>query len=315
MFRQRIQKLYASLPPSHQRLANFILDYYRQAAFMSTNQIGDQLGMDAATVVRFAQRLGYQGYPHLREDMRQAVERDLHVSNEQTSPVPDEVEDVNQAVLRSLQNHIEALQVLCTVLAQQPVEDALDQILTARHVYIMGEGISRRVADLFVNGLRALGLQACLVESDLGNALVHALNMKKDDLFVGVVCTAFCPNVIRMVRAVKREGVPTLGLVGAHAWPFTRLADTVLVAPTPQPAIFTHFGVMTALVKALLEALIGQSGDWAASRAARIDRITQALLHDEFDLGENVLHDVISRYAKSNGNGENGSSQGEDSVS
>jgi DNA-binding MurR/RpiR family transcriptional regulator len=315
MFHQRIQELYVNLPPSHQRLANFILDNYRQAAFMSTNQIGNQLDMDAATVVRFAQRLGYRGYPHLRADMREAVERDLHVLSEQTLPEPDAIEDLNQAVLQSLQTHIEALRALCTGLAQQPIEDALNQILDARHIYVMGEGISRRVADLFVNGLCAMGFQACLVASDLGDALVSALNIKAGDLFIGVACTAFCPNVIKMARAVKLQGVPTLGLVGAYAWPFARQADTVLVAPTPTPTLFTHFGVMAALVKALLEALITQRGDLAADRAARIDCVTHALLHGEFDLGENVLHDVISRYAKSNGNGENGSPQGEDSIS
>jgi DNA-binding MurR/RpiR family transcriptional regulator len=239
--------------------------------------------------------------------MRQAVERDLHVLKEQTSPVPDAGEDANHAVIKSLQTHIEALQALCTTLAQQPVEAALNQILDARHIHVVGEGISRRIADLFANGLCTLGLQAFLVGGDFSDALVGALKMKEDDLLIGIVSTPLGPNVTNLVRMLKAEGVPTLGLVGARAWPLARLADTVLVAPTPQPAAFTHFGVMTALVKALLEALMARRKDWLIGHAPRVNRMTQALLNNEFDLGENVLHDAISRYAMSNGNGEKGS--------
>ena len=63
LFRQRIRTAYDQFSPSYRKVADFLLDDYRTAAFLNASGVAQYLDVDPATVVRFAQRLGYPGYP------------------------------------------------------------------------------------------------------------------------------------------------------------------------------------------------------------------------------------------------------------
>lgn len=59
-----------SLTHAQQDLARYILDHNEPAAFMTARQLADAVGQSDAAVVRFAQAVGYTGYPELRTGLR-----------------------------------------------------------------------------------------------------------------------------------------------------------------------------------------------------------------------------------------------------
>src|SRR5512143_716762 len=77
MFREQIRKHYDHLSRSYRRVADFILSDYQAAAFMTAAALADAVAVDTTTVVRFAQRLGYPGFPELIEDVQQRVRSEL----------------------------------------------------------------------------------------------------------------------------------------------------------------------------------------------------------------------------------------------
>lgn len=296
MFRDRIRQVFNDLPPSHQRLANFILDHYHQAAFMSTSEIGSELDLDAATVVRFAQRLDYTGYPDLRDSMREAIERDLNAPSTWSTAAPEDSSDLRALVMASLQSQIDNIKALQTVLIQKDVNEALEKILNARHIFVLGEGVSHRVADLFAYGLRAIGIRSCVVNLGFGDLLSNTVLMSPDDVLIAIACTAFCPGVINLVRLVREEGVSSLALTGARSWPLARIADIALIVPTPHPAIFTHYGAMTVLTKALLDAAASRRRDWLLEKAPDLQRVTEYLLQKDTEVDTELMPETISTY-------------------
>ena len=64
-FRNRIRKIQVDLSPSFTRVAEFCPDHYPDVAFLTVSEFAKTVDVDAATIVRFAQRLGYPGYPEL----------------------------------------------------------------------------------------------------------------------------------------------------------------------------------------------------------------------------------------------------------
>ena len=80
MFRDRIQAKYNELTPSFRKLADFILQEPLDAAFMTATEMAQRMDVDAATVVRFAQTLGYSGFRQLIKEVQRIVkelEREL----------------------------------------------------------------------------------------------------------------------------------------------------------------------------------------------------------------------------------------------
>jgi len=53
----------ATFSKGQRRIAQYILESYDKAAFMTANTLGKTVGISESTVVRFAVELGYDGYP------------------------------------------------------------------------------------------------------------------------------------------------------------------------------------------------------------------------------------------------------------
>ena len=60
-YESRIRRARPGLSPSFIRLADFLLDSYAHAAFLTATELAHVLDVDPATVVRFSQQLGYRG--------------------------------------------------------------------------------------------------------------------------------------------------------------------------------------------------------------------------------------------------------------
>ena len=77
MFQERIAQQYARLGRNQKRIADFLTQNYREAAFMNGSSLSQRLEVDPATVTRFAQRLGYTGYPELLREIQELVKDEL----------------------------------------------------------------------------------------------------------------------------------------------------------------------------------------------------------------------------------------------
>ena len=77
MFHERIAQHYARLGRNQKRIADFLTQEYREAAFMNGSALSQRLDVDPATVTRFAQRLGYTGYPDLQREVQELVKEEL----------------------------------------------------------------------------------------------------------------------------------------------------------------------------------------------------------------------------------------------
>ncbi|MER3513736.1 MAG: hypothetical protein C4310_04535, partial [Chloroflexota bacterium] len=121
MFREKVNKTYNTLSPSYRRIADFLLDHPNEAAFMTATQLARRVAVNTATVVRFAQRLGYDGYPELLQDVRAVVR-----SRRATPPVGVPAEDATETAARALNQEAENLRQLLTNLPREEISQVLN---------------------------------------------------------------------------------------------------------------------------------------------------------------------------------------------
>ena len=69
----RIQKNMPRLSKGQKLIANYILNHYEKAIYLTAARLGAIVGVSESTVVRFANELGYDGYPKLQEDRKSVV--------------------------------------------------------------------------------------------------------------------------------------------------------------------------------------------------------------------------------------------------
>ena len=118
------------------RIAAFILDNYDRAAFMTAARLGETTSVSESTVVRFAAQLGYDGYPEMQKALQELIRGKLtsiqriQVSRDQMSGA-DILGSVMQRDMNSIHNVIDRLD-------RDAFSCAVDKLLGAKHIYILG---------------------------------------------------------------------------------------------------------------------------------------------------------------------------------
>ncbi len=78
----RIRKTYASLRPSEQRVADYVLNHPETCTQQTISELADQVQVSQPTVVRFVQALGFGGFRNFKycllRDRSQGTEREAY---------------------------------------------------------------------------------------------------------------------------------------------------------------------------------------------------------------------------------------------
>jgi DNA-binding MurR/RpiR family transcriptional regulator len=235
---------------SFDRLADFILDSYVQAALMTATELAHQVDVDAATVVRFAQMMDYSGFPALQRDIRERVKRDLLIRPKEAQE-EDTVAGVVNATLVRLGEAIEQTRML---LDGRAVEALINEIGRARRIIVMPESLGQAAAYNLVNLLEQGGFLVTVAQYGVTDLARTVSTATLEDLLLAIDVSGDAPFIARALREAKEMGITTAAIVGAASLDSAQVADVVLAGQN-QPDIGTGIVVADAIVYTLSEAL------------------------------------------------------------
>ena len=262
MILEKIRKLYPQLSRSQKRLADFCVDSYREAAFMTASLLARRLSVNEATVIRFAQRLGYSGYPDFIRDVQAIVQMELAAKYEST-PVPE----AQDPFLTVLAREIGSLKRAASHISPELALEVRDLIRQAGRIFVIGQGISAPLAHLFSISLRSLGI---LAESPLADALGLAMTLPEVDQECAVVAISATPEssgTAGALRYARMKGARTLTLACSPTDPCAQAAELALSCPPGHLFVLPPVGVLAALLDAIVQSLGMQDVEGVRSRA------------------------------------------------
>ena len=144
----RINSSYAKLSKGQKRLSAYITDNYDKAAFWTAEKLGEEVGVSESTVVRFAIRLGYKGYPEFQKALGELVRTKLNTAQRVEAACGRMPE--SQVLSSVLREDMEKIQTTLDTIDETAFEAAVDTILHARRCMLSVSGaVSRwRRSDL-----------------------------------------------------------------------------------------------------------------------------------------------------------------------
>jgi DNA-binding MurR/RpiR family transcriptional regulator len=221
---QRIASAHSDLSPKHKRLARFILDNKYFMSFASASQAGEKTDTSAATVVRFAQSLGYEGFAEMQAAIRadlpsymSAVERIQERLESSTEP-----DNVPQKVFYTDIGNIERT---ANNLAAADLNGALQAIVEARCIWVVGAGISSASALYLAHSLKIIGFDArCNANEGLSLA-VDAAQFGPDTLVIALDMWRYVRSTTNTIAIAKKHGAHTIALTDSIVSPLAQMAD------------------------------------------------------------------------------------------
>lgn len=297
MFREGIRALYGQFSPGYRRIADYLLNHYQDAAFMTAAEIARVVDVDTALVVRFAQRLGYPGFPELINEVQEEVKRDLRAVYEP----PEGDNSPAQVYRRNLMQDRNNLDYSLLHFDADTVECVITVLKNARRIFVAGEGNLAYLCEAFAARLVGLGYAAHPVVSELASQASMSATMTADDMVLCVGLTALTPGVAVMLKVARDAGAKTVAIAGSATNAIASVAQYVIYAPVGAVGLLPSWSAAASTLHALSQALVLSDMDRGVTWAAHTDhflRVYSDTLRDQLS----DVQTTIKQLAPHNGN-------------
>lgn len=271
-YEDRIRQERSNMSKSFSKLADFLLDSYVEAAFMTASELAHSLNLDAATVVRFSQHLGYDGFPKLQREIRQRVKDDLLIRPRQA-----EEEKSVAGIASSAMNEVSvSLEQTRISLDTAVLETLADKIGTARRIVILAEGPAQPSAYSLVLFMEQGGFPIYIARSGIADLARTVNTATTHDLLMAMEIAGYAPYIARALQEAQQKGIPTAALVGSASLASARFADYVLTAQS-HPSLGVGIVSIEAIIYALSQVLRWRFADRFAGTEQAISELSERI--------------------------------------
>jgi DNA-binding MurR/RpiR family transcriptional regulator len=209
------------------------------------------LGVDPATITRFAQRLGYAGYPELLLEIQTMVKKELKIAYK-----PPAEEDDEGLFLRALAHEKANLERAITHAKGEAIAEVISALRAARRIYVVAQGLAMGPAQVFVAHLHGLlGMSTQLVTAESLAAPVNLSSLTGDDVVMGISLSALQDDTAQMLRLAKSRGAKTIGLAASHTSPTASISELILVYPSESTTDIPSVVCLTAILASIFQVI------------------------------------------------------------
>lgn len=244
----------AGFSKGQRQIARFITENYDKAAFMTAGKLGKTVGVSESTVVRFAAELGYDGYPGMRKALQEMIRNRLtSLQRIEVAKGLFDDQDILHAVLTS---DMEKLEITREETNQESFNLAVEKILQANHVYILGMRSSSSLASFmgyYLNLLR--DNVSVLHDSAYGEVYEQVMRVQEGDVFIGISYPRYSSRTVKAMRYAHGMGAHVIGITDGENSPFVGIADTNLFARSDMVSFLDSLVAPLSLINALIVAV------------------------------------------------------------
>lgn len=250
----RINEKYNKMSKSHKRIAEFIMDHYEQAAFMTAARLGQTVGISESTVVRFAYSLGYEGYPEFQDDLADWVKSKLNsvqkigakYGKSTQSEILTSVLSADMSKIEDTMEHVDP----------HAFETAVDTLLDAKHVYIIGIRSCEPLARFLHFYLNMIRGDVVLVDStSTSEFFEQMIRIDEKDAVVGISFPRYSMRTLKAMEFANDRNAKVISITDSIHSPMCLYSSCNLMARSDMVSIVDSLVAPLSLINALVVAM------------------------------------------------------------
>ena len=250
----RINEKFNKMSKSHKKLAEYIIDHYEQAAFMTAARLGKTVGISESTVVRFAYALGYEGYPEFQDDLAEWVKNKLNSVQKIGAKYG---KSTQSEILTSVLNaDMEKIDDTLEHVDPHAFETAVETILNAKHVYIIGIRSCKPLAEFmhfYLNMIR--GDVYLLSSTSTSEIFEQMLRINEKDVIIGISFPRYSMRTLKAMELANDRNAKVITITDTIHSPMCLYSSCNLLARSDMVSIVDSLVAPLSLINALVVAL------------------------------------------------------------
>ncbi len=268
----RIQNQMPGFSKGQRRIAEYILQTYDKAAFQTAAVLGKSVQTSESTVVRFASALGFDGYPELQQALQEVVLNRLTAS--QRMEVDAERMPRSALLQKVLQDDVDRIRTTLEEVDEAAFENAVEAILRARRIYILGVRASAALAQFLSYYLNYMFDDVRLLTTDSASELYgQIIRISAGDVMLGISFPRYSNVAIRSMSYAKDAGAHTIALTDRPTAPIAEYADELLCAKSDMVSLADSQVAAMSVLNALIAAVASRRRTETAATFDRLEEI------------------------------------------
>ena len=249
----RINQTGRRLSKGQKRIAEYIVNHYDKAAFMTASKLGDKVQVSESTVVRFAIALGYDGYPALQKALQEMIRNRLTAV--QRIEVAKEQIDRGNILDAVLSADMDKLRSTIDEVSKEDFNRAVDAILKAETVYIVGMRSSTSLASFLGFYLNLLLDNVRLIhDTSVSEVYEQVFRIHEGDVFLGISFPRYSNRTIDALDFARGKGATIIAITDSVSSPIAEKAEHALIARSDMAGFADSLVAPLSLINAIIVA-------------------------------------------------------------
>lgn len=275
-----IQEKQSTFSKGQKQISSFILAHYDKAAYMTAAKLGALVGVSESTVVRFANELGFAGYPELQHSLQEMIRSKL--TTIQRIEITNDRIGESDLLEKVLNSDIDKIKHTLEEIDRTSFENAVDDLIGADMIYIIGMRSSSSLASFMYHYLNLVFPHVRLVRTTSGSEIFEQLLRINDkDAIVGISFPRYSKRIINALGYAKKQGAKVISITDSAASPIAANADDLLLAKSDMASFVDSLVAPLSIINALIVAIGRKKQDEIAETFGKLERIW-----DEYDVYE-----------------------------
>ena len=281
----RMNEKYTRMSKSHKAIAAYIADHYEQAVFMTAAKLGETIGVSESTVVRFATGIGYDGYPEFQRVLEEWVKNKLN----RVQKVGAKYGKSSQSEILSqvLNSDIEKIQDTITNLDPVAFEAAVDSIINARSVYLLGLRSCEPLAEFLNFYLNMIRDRVILLKTTSVTELFEQMiRINEYDVIIGISFPRYSMRTLKALEFANDRNAKVITITDTIHSPMNLYSSCNLLARSDMVSIVDSLVAPLSVINALVVALCLKRPEEVKNNLVSLEEVWnnyQVYLNDEIN--------------------------------
>ena len=273
-----IEERMSSFSKGQKLISNYILENYDKAAYMTASRLGAIVHVSESTVVRFANELGFDGYPEFQHALQEIVRTKL--TSFQRVEVTNNLIGDGDVLTKVLMSDSDKIKRTLEEIDREAFTAAVDKIVDAKKIYILGARSAATLAGFLAHSLRMIFDDVIQVQISSGSEMFEQLmSLDESDAVIAISFPRYSKKIINAVDFAKHTGANVISITDSAMSPIASQADQLLLAKSDMASFVDSLVAPLSIINALVVAVARKKQDELTVRLHQLESIW-----DEYDV-------------------------------
>lgn len=224
-----IKQSFENMTDSEKKIAEYVLNNTSEIYKLSAAELASFTDTSGASVIRFVKKIGFEGFQEFKIALAQ---NDVEEKGEEADYDYIDVKDtVREVMSKTARKNIKTIEDTLELLDEKQVEEAVNAIQKAKHIYLFGVGASALIALDFQYKLMRINKNA-FMHLDSHMQLSIAAHIEAEDVAIAISYAGKTKEVYSALSKAKEKGAKCISITKYGSNPVSSIADIKLQVPS-----------------------------------------------------------------------------------